>query len=148
MSQRSLLRLAPQRVLNSIIAALLLMTTPVLSHGGAAASGGSVVTVEVSTADAVVAVELPLTAAFHDRMGTAVLAHLPAPLATDGAAQVAEYVAGDVAYVESEQSLVVFLSEGAAVPGHGLVHLGHVTDGLEDLAGCVRDCTTRLIMSP
>jgi hypothetical protein len=77
-------------------------------------------------------------------MGTAVIGRLPAALSVRGAVRVEAYRAGDVAYVASEQSVVVFLTDGGAVPDGGLILLGHVTSGMDDLGRCVRDCAIDL----
>ena len=82
--------------------------------------------------------QLPLELTFHDRMGTAGFARLPLPLITDGRATIREYRAGDLAYLASEQSIIVFLTDGSAVPDDGLVLLGHVTSGMADIARACR----------
>ena len=148
MPQLSLLRRAPQRLLNSIVAALLLVTAPALSHGSPAPGPRAVLAVDDSTTAAQLAAQLPLSVTFHDRMGTAVFAQLPTPLATNGADPVHQYRAGDVAYVTAEQSIVVFLTDGSAVPDHGLILLGHLKRGLDDLADCRRDCPVELTADP
>ena len=50
-----------------------------------------------------------------------------------------------MAYWAPEQSIVVFLSDGPDVPGDGLVLVGHVSTGMDDLAGCSQDCAVRLV---
>lgn len=77
---------------------------------------------------------------FKDRMGGAQIAHLPTGISTDRTERSSSYKVGDVAYWAPEQSIVVFLSGGAGVPSQGLVNLGHVTDGLDDLSGCAHNC--------
>ena len=146
MPQLSLLRIAPQRVLNSVVAALLLLTMPSLAPAGAVAPPQASVALDDSATAAQIAALLPLTVTFHDRMGTAALAQLPTPLPADHAAPMNEYRAGDVAYVTAEQSIVVFLTDGSAVPDHGLTLLGHLTTGLDELVDCGRDCTVELTL--
>jgi len=146
MPQLSLLRLVPQRVLNSVVAALLLLTAPALSPGSPAPAPRASVSIDDSLAAAQLAARLPLTVKFHDRMGTAVFAQLPMPLAPDDATPMNDYRAGDIAYVTSEQSIVVFLTDGSAVPDGGLVLLGHVERGLDDLASCRQDCAVELLV--
>ena len=145
MPQRSLLRRAPQRVLNTVVAALLLLTVPVLAYGDKAPPPHVVVAFNDSATAAHLVWNLPRTLTFSDHMGAAVFARLPDPLAFDSTAPVDGYRAGDIAYVPSEQSIVVFLTDGTAVPDHGLVVLGHVASGVHDLDGCVRNCVIELV---
>lgn len=144
MPQIAVLRLAPQRVLNSVVAALLLLTTPTLAPASTAPPPRASVVLDDSAGAAQIAALLPLTVSFHDRMGTAAFAQLPTHLPTDHATTMHEYRAGDVAYLTAEQSIVVFLTDGTAVPNHGLAFLGHLATGLDELAGCVRDCAVEL----
>ena len=154
MPNRVLTGLTPQQVLNSFAAALLLVTAPFFSSAVednspavADAPPVAVVALDDSAAAAELAMQLPLVLTFTDRMGTAEFAQLPAPLDID-AAQMSSYRAGDVAYFESEQSIVVFLSDGTAVPDGGLVLVGHVTSGLDVVAGCARDCAIQFVTTP
>jgi len=80
---------------------------------------------------------------FADRMGTAQLAPLLAPLDVDGT-PATRLETGDVAYWPKGLRIVVFLSEGAAVPGDELVVIGHVSEGLDDFLGCDRKCVVNL----
>jgi hypothetical protein len=148
MPRLSLLRIAPQRVLNTVVAALLLLSTPALADGGAVPPPQASLSLDDSTAAAQLASHLPRTLTFDDRMGTAVFAELPTALASEDADATSGYRAGDVAYVAADQSIVVFLTDGIALPDHGLVMVGHVTSGLDDVAGCVRDCAIELVVSP
>ena len=84
-----------------------------------------------------------LSRRLDDRMGTAQVAHLQAALDTAGAAPISSYRAGDIAYWPAEQSLIVFLADGSAVPSDGLVGVGRVTSGIDHLIGCARDCRLR-----
>ncbi|MCO5954463.1 cyclophilin-like fold protein [Microbacterium yannicii] len=144
MPQRALLRTAPQDVFNSVVAALLCAVL-VLSPGVATPPSQVHIAVDDAGTAGQFGSRLPLALTFHDRMGTAVFARLSEPLAVDQRTPAGEYRAGDVAYVASEQSIVVFLSDGSAVPAQGLVLVGHTTNGLDDLAGCVRDCPIDLL---
>jgi hypothetical protein len=146
MPQRALLRTAPHYVLNSVVAALLCAVL-VLSPGDATPPPQVHIAADAAGTAGQFGSRLPLAVTFHDQMGTAVFARLPEPLAVDQRAAAGEYRAGDVAYVASEQSIVVFLADGSAVPDQGLVLLGHVTDGLDDLADCARDCGIDLVAS-
>lgn len=76
---------------------------------------------------------------FQDRMGTALVTQLDEPLDVDGE-KVDSYRAGDVAYSAADREVVVFLSDGSAVPAGGLTRLGEIADGLDGLMGCVSDC--------
>lgn len=148
MPQLSRLRLTPQLVVNSVVVALLLLTTATLAHGSTTPPvQASVTLAESATAGQIVA-QLPRTVTFHDRMGTAVFAQLATPLAVDGADPMNEYRAGDIAYVAAERNLVVFLSDGAAAPDHGLTLVGHLAAGLNQLADCPHGCTVELAIAP
>mgnify|MGYP000868034427 FL=1 len=94
--------------------------------------------------------QLPRTLSFSDRMGTAQVATLDQPLDLGASAgeEVRAYRAGDVAYWPESQSLVVFLSDGAAVPDGGLVAVGAVDGDLAGLADCVRDCPFAVAVAP
>lgn len=144
MPQLSLHRLAPQALLNSIAAALLLLTAPALAHGSPAPPSRAGVAVDSSPSAAHFGARLPLTLTFHDRMGTAVFADLSRPIDTTRAPSMDEYRAGDVAYVAAEQRIVVFLTNGSAVPDHGLTLLGRLERGLDELIGCREDCLVEL----
>lgn len=146
MPQPSVLRLAPQRVVNSVVAALLL-TTPTLAPGSTTPPAQASVTLAESATAGQIAAQLPLTVTFHDRMGTAVFAQLATPLAVDAADPMSEYRAGDIAYFAAERSLVVFLSGGAAVPDPGLTLVGHLAAGLDQLADCPHGCTIALAIA-
>lgn len=76
---------------------------------------------------------------FEDRMGTALVTQLDEPLNIDGE-KGGSYRAGDVAYSAADREIVVFLSDGSAVPASGLTRLGEIGEGLDDLVGCASDC--------
>ena len=96
-----------------------------------------------SISDTAVAEQLGDQLVFADRMGTAQVAALPAPLDIDGT-PARQFDAGDVAYWPVGHSVVVFLYARAAVPGDELVVNGHVSAGLDDLVGCDRDCVVNV----
>jgi len=148
MPQRSLLRRSPQRVVDTVLAMLLLVTAPALAPAATAPPPRVVVALDDSAAAAASAAHLPPTVTFHDRMGVAVFAPLPAALATGAAPAMTHYRAGDVAYVVAEQSIVVFLTDGAAVPQGGLMSLGHLEDGGDDLTSCAHGCAVELALVP
>ena len=88
---------------------------------------------------------LPLPLTFNDHMGAAQVAQLPTALEIEDAEPVTGYRAGDVAYWAPEQSIVIFLTDGPDLAAEGLVLMGHVSVGLDDLAGCARNCAVRLV---
>lgn len=88
--------------------------------------------------------QLPRSLLFHDHLGTAQVAYLSEPLETAGVDPVSDYRAGDVVYWATGQSIVVFLTDGAGVPTDGLSLIGHISAGLDDLAGCSRNCPVLL----
>ena len=154
MPQRLRNSLVPQGVLNALAAALLLVTAPLLSsaveeNSSAVEDHPPAAAVALNDSDAAeeLAPQLPLVLTFTDRMGAAEFAQLPAPLDIDGAAGMSGYRAGDIGYVASEQSIVVFLSEGTAAPDGDLVLVGHVTSGLDVVAGCARGCALQLVVA-
>jgi hypothetical protein len=81
---------------------------------------------------------------FDDNMGTAHVARLSEPVEARGADVVDGYRAGDVAYWAAGSSVVIFTADGSALPRGGLTLIGSVTDGLDELTGCARDCPVRL----
>lgn len=131
------------RIFVTIVAAL------VLTAGAAACTPAPVThTVDFRLNDTVTAVELserlPLAASFENRMGTAEIARLTTPLATQGTETASSYRAGDIAYWAAEQSLVVFLSDGTSVPSSGLVLIGHIESGHSRVNDCAQHCTLRI----
>lgn len=142
MPNRVLSRLAPLPVLNTLTAVILLLSAPAVIPTVEDNPTTAVVTLDQSATQ--LASQFPLELTFTDRMGIAEFAPLPAPLLVDGAARMSSYRAGDIAYLASEQSVVVFLSDGAAVPDDDLMLIGHVASGLDNIADCVRDCVVRL----
>ena len=146
MPQRLARTLVPQPLFNTIAAALLLLTAAVPAPTPDPPSVQ--VTLDDSAAATQFASQLSLELTFEGRMGTAAFAQLPVPLVTDGSAFMSEYRAGDLAFLPSEQSIIVFLTDGSAVPGEGLVLLGHVTSGTHGIAACVRNCLIELVADP
>ena len=126
------------------VALLLLAAAPTFSPDPAP----TVASVEIQTNDSETAAQLdgrlPPDLHFENRMGTAEVARLPYQLKVGDAGAVTSYRTGDVAYWEAEQSLVVFLSDGAGVPKNGVVMLGRVASNLKTFAECVSDCAIRL----
>lgn len=117
------------------------------SHTSTSALTDAEIRLNSSAAAAQLGEQLPMPLVFEDRMGGAQIARLPTGIVPDRTARPASYKAGDVAYWAPEQSIVVFLSGGTGVPADGLVLLGHITDGLDDLYGCGRNCAVVLRQS-
>ncbi|MGC5221747.1 cyclophilin-like fold protein [Micromonospora sp. DT81.3] len=139
--------LLPQPLFNTIAAAAAVLLTASLP--APTPDPQSVrVTLDDSAAAEQLASQLSLELTFDDRMGTAAFAQLRLPLVMDGGAVMSEYRAGDLAYLASEQSIIVFLTDGSAVPDDGLVALGHVTSGMDGIAACVRHCLIQLVADP
>ncbi|MBB5842194.1 hypothetical protein HD599_000517 [Conyzicola lurida] len=84
---------------------------------------------------------------FDDRMGTAQVARLSTPMDIEGVREF-DYEAGDVAYWPDGRSVIVFLSEGRAVPDGGVVLIGKVTNGMDVLTGCASDCVATIDTAP
>jgi hypothetical protein len=132
------------RFLLAIAAALLLS-----GAAFAVAPGHTARTVEVRLNDSMAAsqleTQLPMTLQFDDHMGTAQVAQVADGLDIEGAHPASSYRAGDVAYWAPDQSLIVFLTDGSAVPTHGLVVVGRVTNDVGELGSCAHNCVVRLI---
>lgn len=133
------------RILTTVLAALL------LTAGAAACSpDSSTVSVAVQTTDTAAGPhfsrQLPREATFENRMGTAEVARLAAPLNVAGSESISHYRAGDVAYWAAERSIVIFFTDGATAPRTGLVMVGHVdNDDLSRLSGSVQRRSVRLV---
>jgi hypothetical protein len=147
MPQRARTRLHPHLVLNSVAAAVsvLLLTAFVSVPHDDANPPRAVISVNDSSAAEQLSSQLPLTVTFNTRMGAAQFARLSEPLAINDAAVMDDYRSGDVAYFAEENSLVVFLSDGSAVPDTGLVLIGHIATDLGDLASCATDCAAEIM---
>lgn len=100
-----------------------------------------------STQAAQLAQRVPHSLVFNDVMGTAQVARLAEPLGPSDGDPITHYRAGDVAYWTAEESIIVFLTDGAAVPHDGFSLIGHISDDLDHLAGCNRDCPALLDVS-
>jgi hypothetical protein len=115
-----------------------------LASEASAGSGDSVATVRL--VDSPVAVQLAERSAgaleLDARMGTAQVADLA--LDVDFSRPVHSYRAGDLAYWASGEQVVIFLTDGAAVPAEGLIPLGKVTHGLDRLTSCRSGCPVHL----
>ena len=135
----------PLRILVSLVAAVLLVSAPACSH----LQRGTIPEAEIQVDDSATAIQLerslPVAVSFDDRMGAAQVARLPTALDVENAESTRGYRAGDVAYWAPEGSIVVFLSDSPDVSSEGLVLVGHVSTGMDDLAGCSRNCAVRLI---
>ena len=125
------------------VAVAAILATTLSACSGSATRG---VTIEMSEAPVAttLAAGLPETLVFSDRMGAAAVAFVPGPVEVDGHAPLTRYKAGDVAYRAAEQSLFVFLSDGTADPGDGLIPIGRTADGVAGLSGCSKDCSIRV----
>jgi hypothetical protein len=78
---------------------------------------------------------LPLTVELTDQMGQAKLGRLARPLDLTGADRVFGTTVGEITYWSPSDTLaIVYDGLGPTVPGPGLVRLGMVDTGLDDLA--------------
>jgi len=98
---------------------------------------------QLAVSQPAVAAQLGDRLVFDDRMGTAQIARLASPMEVEGE-PVSDYTAGDVAYWPAGHSVVVFLSDGRAVPEGGIVLIGAVANGVEALSGCADDCVVTI----
>ena len=105
------------------------------------------VDVHVEAVDAAVGAEIDAQfrqpVVFDDRMGIALVAQLSAPLDLTGE-RVTDYRAGDVAYSDTERSVVIFLVDAVAADSGGLVRMGQLTNSPDELMNCARDCAVTL----
>lgn len=130
----------PIRTFAPFAAAAALLLAAVTS---APSTGTTVPDPRIGVSETTVAAQLPEQLVFADHMGTAQIAPLAASLELAGT-PADTYQAGDVAYWEGDRSVIVFLTDGAAIPAEGLIVIGRVTHGLGDLTGCTRDCVVRI----
>lgn len=130
----------PLRYLVAPLAVLMLLAGATAFAGPSDSAVHSQITVNDSAAAVQLAQGLPRSLLFSDRMGTAQVANLSEPLQGRAGHTISSYRAGDVAYWHREQSIIVFLTDGAGVPADGLSLIGHISDGLDELAGCHRNC--------
>ncbi len=79
---------------------------------------------------------LPVTVVMHDAWGQAAVGRLPHPLDTDGAARVFKPTPGGIYYWSDTADLAVYYDDlGQRVPPPGLIYLGTVDNGLNDITG-------------
>ena len=126
----------------AVAVAAILATT--LSACSASATRGVTIEMNELPVATTLAAGLPETLVFSDRMGAAAVALVPGPVDVDGYATLSSYESGDVAYRAAEQTLFVFLSDGAAEPGDGLILIGRTADGVAGLSSCSQDCSVRV----
>ncbi|KAA9108086.1 cyclophilin-like fold protein [Microbacterium rhizomatis] len=138
-------RPAIQRLFNTLATAVMILSAPALVPAVDAEQPIVEMTVTPSIGGADLLRQLPLSLTFADRMGIAEFAPLSAPLTIRGKTRMNEHRAGDVAYASTEQTVVVFLTDGPGTPDGDLVLLGHVTSGLSELTSCVRDCVVTMV---
>lgn len=144
-----------QRLIDGIAAALVLAMILVLAMVSPLSAAlardvhtpppAATIALNDSATAAQLASHLPMVLTFENRMGTAELAPVPVPLSVEGTASATDYREGDIAYLASEQTIVVFLTDGSGVPDDAIVLLGRVTSSLEDIAACQWACPIRLV---
>jgi hypothetical protein len=78
---------------------------------------------------------LPLTVELTDRMGQAKTGRLRRPIPAEGAVRTLKPTPGGIYYWSDTAALAVYHDDlGQSVPPPGLIHLGGVDTGLDDLA--------------
>lgn len=88
---------------------------------------------------------LPVTLELEDAWGQAKSARLPRPVPLEGAASTLKPSPGGIYYWPDTAALAVYYDDlGQSVPPPGLVRLGVVDTGLEDLAAAGRHVTVRI----
>src|SRR4051812_2663001 len=110
---------------------------PVVDGGASSASTRSI-TVTVTLGDSLaargLATALPVTIEMEDQFGEAKTGAFPSELTTAGAAYVRDPAPGHLYYWPPERTIAVFTADlGPSIPGPGLVDLGVVDRGLDDL---------------
>jgi hypothetical protein len=154
-------------------AALLMIASTVVAAGCSAASGASGAVARSSPGSPSVAVGVPVELRFGDQVATATLSdtpearrlavmlpatvelkdvwaqaksgRLPRPLTIEGSKPVHDPVAGGIYFWPQSGVIAIYYADlGQAVPDPGLICLGGVDTGLDDLAGAGRTVTVRL----
>jgi hypothetical protein len=78
---------------------------------------------------------LPVTVELTDRMGQAKSGRLPHPIPAEGAVRILKPTPGGIYYWPDTTALAVYYDDlGQSVPPPGLIRLGGVDTGLDDLA--------------
>ncbi|WP_328475486.1 cyclophilin-like fold protein [Actinoplanes sp. NBC_00393] len=87
---------------------------------------------------------LPATLDFKDVWGQAKSGRLPNALTVDGAVPVHDPVVGDIYFWPQTEVIAVYYDDlGQSVPAPGLIRLGAIDAGLDDLAAAGRRVTIR-----
>ena len=147
MHQTSLSRLGPRAIVLStvLVASAAAGVVPSSAQALAAAMAGVVsgetdavelaVTLTDTAAARDLASQLPVTLEMADRFGQAVVGRLPDELDYVGVGLVRDPEAGHLYYSPSDGSIAVLTADlGPSIPAPGLVDLGVVDSGLEELS--------------
>ena len=88
---------------------------------------------------------LPLTLELSDAWGQAKSGQLPRPVPVEGAARTMKPTPGGIYYWPDDGVLAVYYDDlGQSVPPPGLIRLGDIDTGVDELAGAGRKVTVRI----
>lgn len=91
------------------------------------------------------AARLPLTVEMSDTWGQAKAGRLPHPVPVDAAARTLKPTPGGIYYWPDTATLAVYYDDlGQSVPPPGLIHLGEVDTGVDEIADSGRHLTVRI----
>jgi hypothetical protein len=92
---------------------------------------------------------LPLTMELNETWGQAKSGRLPRPLSAEGAARTLQPVPGAIYYWSGTATLAVYYDDlDQAVPPPGLVQLGVLDTGVNEIADMGRQVTVRIVRAP
>lgn len=132
---------------NRIVALLVAAAMVLLTAAACAPAAADRPRAQLAILQPAVAAQLSHRLAFDDRMGGAQIARLTAPIDVEGETAF-DYTSGDVAYWRAGRSVIVFLADGRAVPEGGIVIIGSVARGMDELTGCAADCVASIGAAP
>ncbi|MET0422433.1 MAG: cyclophilin-like fold protein [Actinoplanes sp.] len=92
---------------------------------------------------------LPATVDLKDVWGQAKSGRLPSTLTAGGSTPIHDPRPGDIYFWPTSEVLAIYYDDlGQTVPDPGLIHLGALTTGLDDLAATGRRTTVRIDLAP
>jgi hypothetical protein len=106
-------------------------------------------TLEETAASRELVAELPLALEFRDAWGQAKSGRLPHSVPVDGAARTLKPAVGGIYYWPDTAALAVYYDDlGQSVPPPGLIHLGRIDTGIDEIADAGRQVTILIDRAP
>jgi hypothetical protein len=106
-------------------------------------------TLEETAASRELVAELPLAVEFRDAWGQAKAGRLPHAVPVDGAARTLKPTVGGIYYWPDTAALAVYYDDlGQSVPPPGLIHVGTIDTGIDDIADAGRQVTVLIDRAP